>query len=334
MLQLHNKTPYEAKHAIQLDVDGSEILVIAVKATFNLKQKRCVLADEPAPVCLVDEFYGKPGSSSLRYENELVFKKPRTDLIINGHAYAPQSNPIKTIDVSVRIHRYQKSIRIYGERFFYQSFLKLAISEPQPFIKMPLIYEKAFGGVDSNHDDPKQHGEEARNLIGAGFGMIASHLKDKPLPNLEDPQEPIRSWKDRPKPAGFGLICKHWMPRRQYLGTCDQKWLKERMPLYPLDFNYRFFQGAHPDLRADSHLLGGELVELTHLTPEGHLSFELPHIKLGLKTRLSGQWIEHSAQLGSVIIEPDIPRLMLVWQSWLPCHRKKFELDKTVIVEK
>ena len=196
------------------------------------------------------------------------------------------------------------------------------------------MYERAFGGTDLSNDDPKEQGAETRNPIGAGFGLSKSFLMDKSLPNLEDPKDQIRTWKDRPKPAGFGLICKHWMPRRKYSGTCDQKWLEERLPLVPLDFDWRFVMGASPDLIGTPHLRGGEPVELCNLTPDGLLVFLLPKVTLGFQTRLAGKWIDHRANLGSVIIEPDTTRVMLVWQTSIPCHRKKFDLEKTRIFEK
>jgi hypothetical protein len=36
----------------------------------------------------------------------------------------------------------------------------------------------------------------------------------------------------------------------------------------------------------------------------------------------------------TVLVEPDVPRVILVWQSVLPCHRLVDELDKTVVREK
>ncbi|OEU64450.1 MAG: hypothetical protein BBJ57_01065 [Desulfobacterales bacterium PC51MH44] len=333
MLQLVNRTPYQTEGALLLDINGAEVWVVVVKATFEVTNGKLLLADEQEPVCLVDEYNGEPGASSMKYENELVFNKPGTDIVINGHAYAPQAKPVTKMDVNVRVGRNQKTIRVFGDRIWYRSFVGLSISKPKPFVKMPLIYERAFGGTDTSGDKPRKHGTEHRNPIGVGFAMSKSFLKDKPLPNLEEPANRIKGWKSRPKPAGFGFICKHWKPRRQYAGTYDQKWVEHRLPLYPLDFNFRFFLGAHPDMVAIPHLHGGEPVELFGLTPGGCLTFNLPQVDLNFSTRLEGKWINHCSKLGTVIIEPDIPRVMMTWQTSLPCHRKRFELEETEIRE-
>ena len=334
MLQLENRTPYQAERALLADLDGSDIWVVVVKATFDLSSARATLAADQVPVCLTDEYYGKPGESSLKYESDLVYRKPGTDVVVNGHAYAPNGKPRSRVDATVKVGALEKTVRVYGDRHWRRGFTGLRASSPKPFERMPLVYERAFGGSDTSSRNPRKHGVEERNPIGLGFGMSKRFLRGKPLPNLEDPRDEIRRWKHRRTPTGFGLVCRHWMPRRTYVGTCDEAWLKSRCPLYPTDFDVRFFVGAAPGLTATPHLRGGERVELTHLTTSGALAFDLPHIALSMRTRIGGRWVHHTARLGSVILEPDYPRAMLVWQSMLPCHRKKFELDVTQVSEK
>jgi hypothetical protein len=74
---------------------------------------------------------------------------------------------------------------------------------------------------------------------------------------------------------------------------------------------------------------------LHRLTPEGHLAFTLPKIALGFQTRFTdGELIHHRASLHTVVIEPDVPRLVMVWQTALPCHHKVMKLESTTIIEK
>ena len=334
MLQLDNRTSYAAERALLADLDGSEIWVVAVKATFDLSSGRPVVAAEQVPVCLVDEYNGKPGESSLKYESDLVYRKPGTDVVVNGHAYAPNGKKAKRLDATVQVGPVRKTVRVYGDRHWRRAIVGLRASRPQPFDRVPLIYERAFGGVDFSSNSPRKQGVEERNPIGIGFGLTKRFLRGKPLPNLEDPADEIRGWKHRRTPTNFGLVCRHWMPRRRYVGTCDETWLKMRCPLYPNDFDVRYFLGAAWGLTTTPHLRGGERVDLTHLTPGGRLTFDLPRVGLSMRTRVRGRWIHHAAHLGSVILEPDFPRVMLVWQSMLPCHRRKFQLETTQVSEK
>jgi hypothetical protein len=73
---------------------------------------------------------------------------------------------------------------------------------------------------------------------------------------------------------------------------------------------------------------------LVNLTPGGVLRFELPKIYLALTTHFGFQTKEHRTKLVTVIVEPDAPRVIMVWQSVLPCHHLVDVLDKTVVRQK
>lgn len=334
MLQLRNKTPFAVDSALLLDLDGSEIWVVVVKATFQLVNGIPTLADKQEPVCQVDKYYGEPGTSSLHYEGELTFRKPGTDFVVNCHAYAPGEQKASRVDVHIEVHGRTIALRVFGDRYWKRGVTGPMISEPEPFWRIPLVYERAFGGVDQTSDDPREHGAEFRNPIGRGFAMTRSAVYGRTLPNIEDPFDEITGWQSRPAPVGTGFILKHWEPRRSYAGTFDQHYIDTRLPLYPLDFNPRFFQGAHPNLIFLPHLRGGEAVRFTNLTPAGDLAFELPRVHLGFRTNLGGKWIDHSALLATVLLEPDELRVVMTWQTFLRCHRKRFDLTNTEIYQK
>ena len=57
-----------------------------------------------------------------------------------------------------------------------------------------------------------------------------------------------------------------------------------RSPLWANDFDDRYHQSAPADQRAAGFLRGGELVELTNLTPDGVLRFSLPKVHVGFTT--------------------------------------------------
>ena len=118
-------------------------------------------------------------------------------------------------------------------------------------------------------------------------------------------------------------------------GTYDERWEKSRSPLVAVDFDDRFYQCAPTDQQTQTPLRGGEWVELSNLTPSGEMRFQLPKVRLGLRTRFAKSGlVEHRAALHSVIIEPDESRVMLVWHAALPCHKDVLSLQHTVIYEK
>jgi hypothetical protein len=56
---------------------------------------------------------------------------------------------------------------------------------------------------------------------------------------------------------------------------------------------------------------------------------------LGFQTHfLDGQVVHHRACLHTVTLEPDVPRLLMVWHTMLPCHPRVLKLRKTTIIRK
>jgi hypothetical protein len=327
MWVLENDTPFAAERTLVCDRNGADLWLVAVKGTFLVTNNHSLeLAQEQKEVLLSPEYRGDPAVSSLLYESDLDYTKPTTDIILHGHAYAPAGRVSRVVDVTMRIGNMRKTLRVFGDRVWHKGLVGLKLSDPKPFQKMPITYERAFGGTDLRSDDPKARRWERRNPVGRGFATKRRHVIGQLAPNVEDPKALISSWENRPRPAGFGPIARHWSPRVELAGTYDEQWEKKRLPLLPEDFNERFYQCAPSDQQSPDYLKGGEPVELINLSPDGPLRFNLPHVDLGFTTRLGRSTIEHVARLHTVVIEPDVPRVILVWHTALPCHGKKLSL--------
>jgi hypothetical protein len=279
----------------------------------------------------VPEYFGEPGKSSMKYDADLILTKTTTDVIVLGRAYAPGGRPVQELDVGFRIGPAQKVLRVSGDRQWKGS----GPSTPQPFVKMPIVYERAFGGVDSKSEQPDRDWDW-RNPVGTGFAVQKEHLDGVALPNVEYPDRPFREWNDRPPPAGFGPIGGHWQSRVALAGTYDERWMKTRQPLLPDDFDDRFFQCAPADQQAPQFLMGGEPVALLNLTPSGELRFVLPRVFLRLETRFydGTRQVHGLPKLHTVIVEPDHPRVSVVWHSALGCHFKVQKLERTIVTLK
>ncbi|MFE8604359.1 DUF2169 family type VI secretion system accessory protein [Archangium violaceum] len=333
MWQLVNQTPYAAERCFARDRDGAELWVVAVKGTFDILSDGSTRLSEPQEeVCKVPRFHGEPGKSSLMYEGELISGKQATDVILHGSARAPGGRPVTQLDIAMRVGSLTKVLRVFGERRW-RKRVGLGLTSPEPFVEIPIVYEHAFGGVDSEAA-PRSDTWERRNPIGTGFASSPDRLVGQRAPCIEDPRFLINTWTDRPPPAGFGPLCRDWSPRRERAGTYDAKWQQDRQPLVPLDFDDRFHQCAPDDQQVPGHLRGGEPVTLLNVGPREELCFALPRVWLVFSTRLGRQRVEHRARLYSVIIEPDAPRVMMVWATSVPCQNREHMLEQTTIREK
>lgn len=327
MWQIDNRTPFAAERGWTRDRDGAEIWLVAVKATFDIRPDgRTEPAAEQPPVLRAPEYHGEPGHSSVKYDADLILTKRTTDIIVVGHAHAPTA--VTELDVGFKVGPVQKILRVIGDRRW-EGF---GASAPRPFEKMPLVYERAFGGVDRKSSQPDKDWDW-RNPVGTGFAVSARNSSGLSLPNVEDPHRLIVTWDDRPSPAGFGAIASHWQPRAALAGTYDDHWVKHRQPLLAEDLDDGYFQCAPVDQQAPAFLRGGEPVVLHRLTPGGRLEFRLPKIYLGFDTRFfdGSREIHRNRRLHTVIVEPDYPRVSLVWHSALPCHFKVQKLQRTIV---
>jgi hypothetical protein len=332
MWQVDNRTPFAAERGWARDRNGAEVWLVAVKCTYDIRPDgTTAISEQQPPVLRTPEYFGEPGKSSVKYDVDLVLTKTTTDITVIGHAYAPNARPATQVDCGFQIGPVHKVLRVFGDR----TWSGVGSTPAKPFDKIPLVYERAFGGVDRKSQHPDRDWDW-RNPVGTGFGVARDNLAGVPLPNVEYPDELISGWKDRPRPAGFGPIGCHWQPRVDLAGSYGESWTKNRFPLVPEDFDDRFFQCAPQDQQSPGFLRGGEPVLLRHLTPAGDLRFTLPKVFLGFETSFydGSREVHRQRKLHSVIIEPDFRRVSLVWHSALPCHFKVQKLDRTTVTLK
>jgi hypothetical protein len=325
MWQVENTTPFAAAGNWVRDRDGAEVWLVAVRCTFLIRSDgTTTVADEQDPPVLAPAYREDPGGSSLLYDSDFYLTKPTTDILLHGHAYAPGGKPATRVDVTMRVDKISKTLRVTGDRVYRKGVLGVAPASAQPFTRMPITYERAYGGREpdppANPDRPRL---EPRNPVGTGFAPTAGKL----APNVEYPGLNLGN-----RPAGFGPIPSPWDPRVKYAGTYDEAWQKERLPLYPKDLDDRFFLCSPEDQRPKDFLRGGEPVELLNLTPVGRLAFTLPRVAFGFETLFrGGDRVRHRGRLHTVILEPDVPRVMLVWRTELQCHPRVLKLQRTAV---
>lgn len=273
-----NTTGMEAGLTVSCDKSGCDYYVVVIKGTFAVDQTGAVaLAAKQEALVYADVHFGEPEVTSIRYECDFARFKPRADVLVIGDAHAPHGDPTDRLEVSLEVASIKKQITVFGDRKWEHSFGAYYPSPPMPFVSLPLIYERAFGGSDKSHEQQKFHATELRNPIGVGFHKSATSesIEGSPLPNLENAESPIRDWSDHPAPVGFGVIGRNWHPRIGAAGTYDEKWLKERFPFLPADFEDNYLQSAPPDQQT-AFLQGGELVRCVNMTPDQEFRFTLP----------------------------------------------------------
>lgn len=327
MLQFRNLTGLGGTTFVAPDPDGIDSLYAVVKGTFDVASGQP--AETQLPIVVAAEHYGDPAATSIRAPSDISLVKPATDVLLVGSAHAPGGRPVAYVDVSLRAGPVARTVRAFGDRYWVSSGAGVTVTSPEPFQVMPLVWERAFGGTEVVGE--KVDGE-ARNPVGTGFRSAdsAAPLHGLKLPNVEDPYDPITSWKQRPQPAGFAPLAAHWEPRRSYAGTYDAAWQQQRAPYLPKDFDPRFFQLAPPGLVCPGFLQGGETVEAWNATPSGYLACRLPAFRVQVTYVLDDRSEARAAQLDTVLLEPDAGRLVAVWRTVLQCDKTLLRIREVV----
>jgi len=306
-----------------------------------------------------DAFWVEPASSAVRYESDFIPFKTATDVVLNGTVHAPDQAPATSCVASLQVGALSKSIAVIGDRTVHYNGGGMPLfSDPAPFTKMELRYERAYGGVDV-YSDPQTIYPYPRNPLGCGFAVAnsAESIDGLQLPNLEDPAalltpgglcvQEYANWESRPFPAGFGWIAKTWLPRAAFAGVMpadraiEQELRKAYAQLVPRetrsaylqhgirDMDFRFFNGASSGLVLDT-VAPGELIVTNNLAEEGQFYFYLPGDAPRLGLDIGGGVREPDVVLHTVMIDMDERRLDLVWRGavvyhgpdWLPQMRK------------
>ncbi|MBB6091955.1 hypothetical protein HNQ60_000801 [Povalibacter uvarum] len=326
MLQLQNNTPFKASLAVLPDRAGIDTLHIVIKATVHMRPS-IALAPEQVPVAMADEYYGDPALSSLRVASEMHIGKPGTDVLLIGHARAPEGRPTARMKVAMSVAERRRELLVTGDRTWQADGTP---SAPQPFAAMPLTWERAYGGF---HRLPDRLLAEERNPVGCGFAgeRSAGEMRQQPVPNLEDASAALQKVGQLSSPCCFAPVSASWLPRRSFAGTYDENWQRTRAPYLPSDFDPRFLQSAPPEFAFDRYLQGGEPVEIHGVLPDGPLSFAVPQSPLQIEVVVAGSPQHPTANLETLLIEPDENRLCMSWRATVPCDRQVLKVQKVIV---
>ena len=214
--------------------------------------------------------------------------KLKPEFLVHGHAY-PTEDRLNACAVRVKLAGMEKTALVFGDRYWDGD----RASPPQKFDKMPLSWDRSYGGADF-----------AVNLLGKGRAAVQGLI---PLPNLEMPRSRILRPGQTVEPAGFGVLDVMHPQRVKYRGTYDANYLKEHSPGYAPDLDWRYFNLAPEDQWLDQPLRGDESFLLENLHPtQPRISGRLP----GLRARVFATY--GLAAGGSKLKEVPL-RLTTVW---------------------
>lgn len=165
---------------------------------------------------------------------DLTLPKPCAEFLASGYGWTRHQPDKNHCLVKIQLGCRQKSLAVFGDRHW----LNGRASEAQPFDKMPLGWQQAFGGPHC-----------ADNPLGIGAKPVQTAGGWRhPLPNVELPHDCLTRADQRPTPASFGPRDFRWPARAAYLGQgYHQRWLEHGFPGFSEDMDLRLLNLACED---------------------------------------------------------------------------------------
>ncbi len=283
-------------------------LTLVVKASCDIlpgePARLCEQAELPTGELHLDDDLEK----SIVYASDFAITKSKADVTVAGHAYAP-GGAAKAMKIRCCFghqgNGFDRSIAVFGPRRWRKSALGRSLSAPAVFEKLPVSYERSFGGAG-----------HAPNPVGCGCS--SGDADDGALPNLEDPDQLICAVGDTPPPACFAPLPLAWRHQWFDAGCCDEDWLATRWPYFPDGFDYGLFQAAPRQQQLD-FLSGDEPFAIHGMHPQHEvLEGTLPDLRpraFVVRPQRGGSLEEIALVLDTVHFDLDAMRLQLVWRA-------------------
>ncbi len=195
-MQFKNLTNLPGEILVASTSDREQLAMVASKITYRLNGEGGL---DPVDITQMWPVYIEPAIfNGVNFLPELEYRKKGVDLLVFGEAVAPRREQIRRMTVRIECGPVDYRIEVFGDRSWKKSLGRFKMTESQPFQRMPLTNDRAFGGKVLLAGEEAQHGS---NPEGRGYCSSKKEVDGKPLPNLEHPDALIRSWKDTPVPA-------------------------------------------------------------------------------------------------------------------------------------
>lgn len=333
-MNIVNSTNMSAAYAPGRLKSGHSCIVVVSKATYAIpedpRQAAKLLTPQPKPFDS-DQNMGDPELYPPKFEHDFSPVKHRCDVVLQGTAHAPKGIATEKVEVGLAIGKWNKRFEVVGDRHWINGAMGWTHSDPIPFTTMPLTWMNAYGGTDQYAED--RCDSYLSNPVGRSYCHIADNrLVGQLLPNTQQLGHPIATPNDTYLPQSFGPIARHWLPRRKYVGTYDEKWQQERAPYLPDDFDERYYQCAPEDQQISSPV-GGEKVVLYNLTEHVISEFYLPKSLVVSMTSVdvNGERHDLKPMMDTIAIDTDARTFSLTWRAHMLTPHGGKEID-TILV--
>ncbi len=325
-MRLVNPTSAPAKAIVATTTEAKQRRgMVVAKLSFRIDAAGVLAIDRdaPAPILVADakhELGVLPGDLA-------PVASGRCEIIALAQAYAPGGKPATSQRIELAVGEHRRAIDVFGDRTWRAGPTGQVASAPQPYLSMPLVWERAFGGSTAvwldkassiavaDEINPTGRGFDPRARAKAlgevmycapGYPVVQP---DDALPNLEDPRAPIGKRSDAPDPVcwatlpiGAPLRWTKWIRLAQAAGKPPTADAMAEAPR----------ARCHPEWLVTPPSVGTP-IELRGMTPDGRLRFAFPAVRPLLDYHVGAKQGTRELVPVRVVLLPDERRFQVLF---------------------
>lgn len=298
-MDLVNKTRYSSRLAATIVEQDRMMASVVVKAQFSIRDNRLLPHDIQAwPIGQsVETEFGT-------FDEESPFRRQGVDIILLGKAYPRRGSGVRT-RVELQLGSLDYQMDVIGDRQWVRSGDRLQASEPLPFESMPLTWDRSYGGkCKVETGDLPFH----QNSLGRGFFVSEDTAVGGYLPNLEDPENPVKTWEDQPEPVGVAPLSRESSLR--IFNSIDMDLESEPPRIKHIKPSY--YNNANPALILEAAPEPGSTMHVKGVRPDGEeLFFQLPTGTFHTYVQLADRSYVFPAHLESIVVLSEESKVLL-----------------------
>lgn len=352
---MNDETKPTGLWSLMSDHQGRRMIGVHFKSTFKLQSDGSCNYDTPQAPLLIRPIIDLEGNEVFS-ESDVYPEKFGVDFVLMASAYGRGRG---SMEASIRLAGRHVRLAVFGERrCSYRGPGTLTVGQPEPFDTMPLLYDRAYGGIDPTVPDQRpvenildllEHhpGMYPRNPIGKGYAVFenAERLDGLELPNIENPAALLRperiivpgpdAWWRQPFPWGCEWFDKSWYPRCAYIGVMPETLPIDDREMY--EVVHRMLESPQRERYPDSpdtfdyrifnagspgllfpSLRGDEAVELVGMSDAGRDVVRLPGRPPEMVVRTGGRPHALVPHVHRILVSLEEGGVSIVWHASMP----------------
>ena len=266
---------------------------------------------------------GEPSEEFPKGEAPFIRERGLTEVTVRGVVRGKDGRPFREATVRLLAGHQERRLRVFGRRWWRRRGDAIEATSPELTEGVQMSWQNAYGGSwdrppglvpNTRMPAPSTRIVCTANPIGKGWVLDVDEVEGVELPQLEDADEPISAWNQRPVPRCWAPMPPDSSLRLDHLTIRDGRLLNRHDPEGLL--MARCMLNAPPDLQL-SALGPGTLLQVDGFAAGPPLRLVVPEPGFAWRVVAGRRHRSDGVRLVAAHIDVDANQIALVWHARL-----------------